>query len=367
MNKCRLGEISKVEWGNTSLTKKSFVDEGEFLAVSAAGADGRIGHAEHESHIPVISAIGANCGRMFFPTEPFTAIKNTMTVTPNYGNDSKFLYYFLSSIKMPKRGAAQPFLALKDIRNIQVPKCEVDKQIKIVSKLDQAFEAIDQAIENIEKNIENVEEMYTNILHNTFESIDSQVFKLEDISNKIGDGLHGTPQYSQEGEYYFINGNNLENGTIVFKSKTKKVDYKEYLKHKKELTLNTILVSINGTLGKVAFYEGEPIILGKSACYINLMDNVDKRFIKYLIQSPVFFKNMNKMSTGATIKNFSLKSMRNYPIPLPSLAEQKGIIERLDDISELSENLKTQNEEKLKNLNELKMSILERAFKGELV
>jgi type I restriction enzyme S subunit len=77
-----LKQICDVDWGNTKLTKSSFVENGKFLAVSAAGADGLIDHYEHEANVPVMSAIGAQCGRMFFPDAKFTAIKNTITLTP---------------------------------------------------------------------------------------------------------------------------------------------------------------------------------------------------------------------------------------------------------------------------------------------
>ena len=72
---CTIGDIAKIDWGNTNLTKKAYVPDGKFLAVSAAGADGRIDHAEHKALTPVLSAIGANCGKMFLPNEDFTAIK----------------------------------------------------------------------------------------------------------------------------------------------------------------------------------------------------------------------------------------------------------------------------------------------------
>ena len=91
--------------------------------------------------------------------------------------------------------------------------------------------------------------------------------RLQNITTVLGDGIHGTPQYTITGGYYFINGNNLAEGRIEIKSDTKQVDVSEYEKHKKPLDTNTILISINGTIGNYAFYEGEPIILGKSACY----------------------------------------------------------------------------------------------------
>jgi type I restriction enzyme S subunit len=86
----------------------------------------------------------------------------------------------------------------------------------------------------------------------------------------LGDGLHGTPNYDKRGSYYFVNGNNLSDGKIEIKPETKAVNTEEYDKHKKDLNTRTILVSINGTLGNVAFYNEEPVMLGKSACYFNL-------------------------------------------------------------------------------------------------
>lgn len=116
-----LAEICVVDWGNTSLTKSSYVSDGRYLAVSAAGCDGRIAHREHAKHTPVLSAIGAQCGRMFFPDEDFTAIKNTITLTPREGICSgRFLFRLLTHVDLPKRGAAQPFMSKGDIQGFRV-------------------------------------------------------------------------------------------------------------------------------------------------------------------------------------------------------------------------------------------------------
>ena len=77
-----LRNVAIVNWGNTNLTKRSYVDDGEYLGVSAAGCDGRMTHAEHDIGTLVLSAIGANCGRMFLPDKKFTAINNTITINP---------------------------------------------------------------------------------------------------------------------------------------------------------------------------------------------------------------------------------------------------------------------------------------------
>ena len=153
---------------------------------------------------------------------------------------------------------------------------------------------------------------------------------LADISERIGDGLHGTPKYSDDGEYYFVNGNNLESGAIVYKDSTKRVGLEEYNKHKKELGSSTLLVSINGTIGNVALYNGEEVVLGKSACYINLKKGISKEFVKYILSGYLFQEYIQRCSTGSTIKNVSLKMMRDFAFRIPDTEiEQDKAVELL--------------------------------------
>lgn len=165
---------------------------------------------------------------------------------------------------------------------------------------------------------------------------------LEQISTILGDGLHGTPKYSINGKYAFINGNNLSNGKIIIKSDTKRVDKCEYEKYKKDLNNRTLLVSINGTLGNIAEYNEEKIILGKSACYFNVKENIDKYFIKYILLSKTFQDYLNNQATGTTIKNISLKQMREYNFLLPPLETQQKIakiLSAIDDKIELNNSI----------------------------
>jgi|SRR5690606_4507357 len=149
--------------------------------------------------------------------------------------------------------------------------------------------------------------------------------KLKEISTKIGDGLHGTPKYDENGSYFFINGNNLNNGSILIKEDTKRIDEKVYNKIKKELNDRTILIGINGTLGNIGLYKGERIALGKSACYINLVLDVDKNYIRYVFEGQHFQNYAYLFATGSTIKNLGLKAIRNYKINLPPLKTQRKI------------------------------------------
>lgn len=172
---------------------------------------------------------------------------------------------------------------------------------------------------------------------------------LGEVSSKIGDGLHGTPKYDDEGSYYFINGNNLNCGKIIIKDDTKRVGIEEFVKNQKELNEQTILVSINGTIGNVAKYNNEPCILGKSACYINVIKEVDKEFIYYVLTSANFKRNITNEATGTTIKNVSLKQMREYKFNIPcNIADQRriaSILTSLDRKIELNNKINADLEE----------------------
>ena len=172
---------------------------------------------------------------------------------------------------------------------------------------------------------------------------------LGEVSSKIGDGLHGTPQYDGDGSYYFINGNNLNCGKIIIKDDTKRVGIDEFVKNQKELNEQTLLVSINGTIGNVAKYNNEPCILGKSACYINVIKEVDKEFIYYVLTSANFKRNITNEATGTTIKNVSLKQMREYKFNIPcNIADQHriaSILSSLDRKIELNNKINADLEE----------------------
>lgn len=163
---------------------------------------------------------------------------------------------------------------------------------------------------------------------------------LGEISEKIGDGIHGTPVYNDSGSYYFINGSNLSDNSIKITDTTKRVDHDEFMKHRKELGDNTVLVSINGTIGNTALYNNEDIILGKSACYINLKDSISKYFILYILSGYLFQEYIQRCSTGSTIKNVSLKMMRDFRFMMPESKEDQEkavhIIKKVDERKRLS-------------------------------
>jgi len=184
--------------------------------------------------------------------------------------------------------------------------------------------------------------------------------KLDSLTTKISDGLHTTPNYDDKGEFYFINGNNLIDGKICIDEKTKRVSEEEYNRHKKDLNKSTILLSINGTIGNIAVYKNEKVILGKSACYINLNTvRVDKTFIFYFIQTDCLKSYFNSELTGSTIKNLSLKSIKETIIKVPiKQIEQQKIASCLSTLDEII----TSQAEKIEQLKLHKKGLMQGLF-----
>lgn len=195
--------------------------------------------------------------------------------------------------------------------------------------------------------------------------------RLSSIVSLLGDGIHGTPEYSEIGSVFFINGNNLSDGRILIKPDTKKVTEEEAAKHLRFLNASTVLVSINGTIGNIAFYSGEKVILGKSACYFNLMSGIEKEYVKIVLQTDYFLEYAKRVATGSTIKNVPLSGMRNLLVPIPLQKEQQDIIEKLKSLTSLITKYDIEQSQ-LGVLNaslnsRLRKSILQEAIQGKLV
>ena len=188
------------------------------------------------------------------------------------------------------------------------------------------------------------------------------VAKLDDLCEKIGDGLHGTPIYSQTGNYYFINGNNLENGKIIVSSDTPKVNDSVFEKNNKELNDSTILMSINGTIGKVAYYNNEKVMLGKSVAYFKVNYKCIKEYCYQLIQTANVQCQFQKGLTGSTIKNLGLNTIKNTNVKVPCLPEQQKIAEFLSTIDTVI----AKQKETVSAWEERKKGVMQKLFSQEV-
>ncbi|WP_308512283.1 restriction endonuclease subunit S [uncultured Veillonella sp.] len=148
--------------------------------------------------------------------------------------------------------------------------------------------------------------------------------KLDAATTFIGDGLHGTPKYDENGTHYFINGNNLVDSKIFITEETKRVSAEALSNDDRRLNSTAILMSINGTIGVLARYNNENIMLGKSVAYIT-PKNINRDFLFYQLQGNVIQSYFYKNLTGTTIKNLGLGTIKNT-IVMSTLPEEESEI-----------------------------------------
>ena len=288
--------------------------------------------------------------------------------------DLFFLKYYLENFDWAKLTEGDvkvkgKTLNKEKLKEVPITLPPLEEQKRIVKILDEKIAMLETVKANAKANLQNAKDLFQSQLTKAFSNTTWEKKRLGDCTSIIGDGLHGTPKYDENGNYYFINGSNLTITDIVFTPETKRVNETEYQKYKVELNENTVFLSINGsTLGKrTAFYNNEPVILGKSACYINVKSNtLNKYFLRHFLSSDIFQEYAWKEKTGAAIPNLGLKAMRDLKIPLPPLSEQKRIVKELDTLSEKTKALCAIYENQIADCEELKKSLLAKAFEGNL-
>jgi type I restriction enzyme S subunit len=285
--------------------------------------------------------------------------------------DATYLFYMIWSEQFRVLGAAsmsgaagQKRVGSDFLKNFEIPLPPLAEQKRIAAILDKA-DAIrrkrQQAIQLADDFLRAVFlEMFGDPVTNPK---GWEVKPLSELVDKLGDGLHGTPVYEETGGYNFINGNNLRHGRIQINESVKKVSEIEYVKHKKELNINTMFVSINGTIGNVAFYRNEPVVLGKSVCYFNIANGaIDREYLFHLISSEYFVRYATSKATGSTIKNVSLKTMREFPVPIPDKSTQQLFVTYI----EIVKSLNCMEDESVSDSDSLFNSLSKKAFSGQL-
>ena len=289
------------------------------------------------------------------PSENLIVSTGFAVIRPKNGLISHFAKYalrnryFINEVVSRSVGISYPAINVSELVSIKIPLTDITEQSTIATFLDRRTHLIDTLIAKKQRQVELLREMraalitraVTKGLDPDVKMKDSgiewlgeipegwDVVRLKKITEKIGDGIHATPQYVDISEYYFINGNNLIKGSICLNDKAKNVSKSEYRKYKLELNEKTVFLSINGTIGNVAKYSGEKVILGKSICFIKCKEVLNPNFLFYVLQSTSINEYFTFELTGTTIYNLSLESVRKTPIPLPTVLEQKKIVNLL--------------------------------------
>lgn len=366
-----LKQICDVDWGNTKLTKSSYVAGGKFLAVSASGADGLIDHYEHEANVPVLSAIGAQCGRMFYPGERFTAIKNTITLTPKVEMaDGKFLYYLFTSVELPQRGAGQPFISKGDIEAFRVLIPEsLEEQRQIVEKLDNAFAEIESLEENLDLCNEKASQLLQSLLGSSFshssanDGVGLKVVLLKDIClevPRIDPKLLGrdTFKYLDIGS---LSSNSRSIGDVSTVSVADAPGRARQLLSKNDSVFSTV----RPYMKKIAYIDQslDNEIASTGFCVLRPDSKlVEPRFLYHYLYSDLLLDQVLPLQTGVSYPAIRDGDLKGASIALPTLEQQAKIVKKLDGAFAEIESLRAQFELKRNYATMLRQSILSGAF-----
>lgn len=289
---------------------------------------------------------------------------NNKVITPKY-----FIYYSMSDSYNKKvtalsTGATRQRISRKNLETITIPLPPLPKQERIVAKLDKAFEAIDKVKANAEQNLNNAKELFESYLNNIFSNINASFNKkLSDVTKIVGGGTpsKSTPTYYQ-GNIPWATVRDMNEDDL---SKTEFSITNEAVKSSATniIPANNVIIATRVGLGKVC------ILMQDTAINQDLKGIIPTKPMnfKYLFWWFKSIKNkIEEAGVGATVKGVKLPFVQNLQIPYISINDQQKIVEKLDALQEQTKRLEQIYTQKIKECDELKQSILQKAFRGEL-
>ncbi len=293
--------------------------------------------------------------------------------------DYKFLEYFLntdisvSQLTGNISGATRPRVNLSDVRNITLNLPLLPEQQRIVSILDEAFAAIAKAKANAEQNLKNAKELFESYLQALFENKGDgwEEKKLSEIGNAQTGTTPKTIEKENFGDFIpFIKPadvNFSDLGDIRYDN-----DGLSEIGLKKGRVMekgSTLMVCIGATIGKVGFAEVR-VSCNQQINSLTVKSGFEPKFIYYAMISKNFQEKVLNAGKGAqaTLPIINKSKWESLTVPFPkSLKEQQTFVHRLDTLRAETQKLEAIYRQKINNLEELKKSILQKAFRGELV
>ena len=257
--------------------------------------------------------------------------------------NSKFFYYFLQSLTLKNLGYARHYRLLKEI-SINYPE-SILEQKRIVAILDEIFEKTAKAKEIAEKNLQNTRELFDSYL-DSLEADKESLGKFVDITTGKLDANAA-----------------IEGGQYPFFTCSKEV----FAINKHAFDCEAILLAGNNAVGdfNVKHYNGK--FNAYQRTYVITVNKENRILYRYLyFQLLNSLKEFKLRSVGTGTKFLKLGMIKDLQIPLPSISEQQSIVAKLDTLSTETEKLEAIYKQKLSDLEELKKSILQKAFAGAL-
>lgn len=284
-----------------------------------------------------------------------------------------FLYYLYAcdvngTLKKHFNGAGIQHFTGEALSRFEIPLPPLPEQQRIIGILDEAFDGIATAKANAEKNLENARALFENHLKKMFTE-QSELVPLAELAEDITDGDHSPPPKSATGVPFITIGNiNKDTREINF-GDTFMVPHKYYnnLKTNRKPQKGDVLYTVTGSFGIPVLVENEfPFCFQRHIGLIRPKAEVESVWLYYLLLSPQVFKQANDGATGAAQKTVSLKVLRNFKVPKMSSTQQRYVVCTLDALISETRSLESIYRRKLAALDELKKSLLYRAFTGKL-
>jgi type I restriction enzyme S subunit len=286
-----------------------------------------------------------------------------------------FLVYFLRSDGFRDQfiseghGAAQQNASTKDIESIPIPLPPLSEQQRIVGILDEAFEGIATAKANAEKNLQNACEIFESHLQSVFTQRGAGWVerKLDEVCGFQNGFAFKSNTFKPSG-VPVLRISNIQDGHIDTDNRLVFIDPKDYHENldRYRIVKDDLMIAMSGaTTGKLGFNtENTVFYLNQRVGKFEPRQKLNKRFLYHLLSTKV--EENLRISAGSAQPNLSTEQIKGFILPLPDMIEQARIVDALENLSEETQRLAAIYEQKLAALEELKKSLLHKAFAGEL-
>ena len=249
---------------------------------------------------------------------------------------------YTSFITSLSRWAGINNLRGSDLENIEIPLPPLETQKAIVAKLDQIFAELDQTKSEIQKNLDNTDELWKSALNQAFQG-DWEMKKLGDCVYSVWSWR--SKERSEKWEYPIY-------WSTWIISRTDNFVY-----DKKQILIARVWA--NAWYIHIAEWKYD---VSDNTLIVDLKENLNLWYFYYLLTS----MNLNQYTNWWWQPLITATQVKNLEIPVPPLSEQEKIVEHLDQVSKEVKALKSQYQSQLDNLEELKKSVLDKAFRWEM-